>query len=59
MDKIENIKISIQLIKYFQTFNDFQFNCIYSIIENIKKIYNTTSLGVITQILYAHKVNLN
>lgn len=59
IDQINDIKLSPQLLNYFQCFNDFQYSYIHSMIENIKKVYKVSSLEVISQILYLHKVNKN
>jgi len=56
IEQIDSIKISLQLLQYFRNFNDFQYNYVFSIIENIKKIYKISSLEVVNQILYVHKV---
>ncbi len=56
IEQIDSINISLQLLQYFRNFNDFQYNYVFSIIENIKKIYKISSFEVVSQILYVHKV---
>lgn len=56
IEQIDGINISIQLLQYFRNFNDFQYNSVYSIIENLKKIYKVSSFDAVSQILYVHKV---
>ncbi len=56
IEQIDSINISLQLLQYFRNFNDFQYNYVFSIIENIKKIYKISSFEVVSQILYVHNV---
>ena len=54
---MNSIKLSPQLLNYFGSFKDFQYSSIHTIIENIKKAYKVSSLEIISQILYLHKVS--
>ena len=54
--EINYVQLSPELLNYFVLSKDSEYKSIPSIIENIKKIYRVSSLDIVSQIIYIHKV---